>query len=196
MYTETGLGIAPAAISIGVAIGQKIAKLLGGHLTANVQRIAGQISDNYQAALNGDAGALEWLYTKSGGHDTDNKLKVLENGSGWRISDVGGGLQVGVIYASGLRRATYEYYTDAAAKTRVPIQKAGIGAEWFRLNNISTPTYAATNKTPLMTIAPPQAQPEPQRSQASLFGMDFSNPMTTLAPLGLIALAFVFRERE
>lgn len=192
MYT--GLGIEPvAAASIAMQVSSKIGSLLGGTLSANVKLHSDELAAHYSAALNGDSTALQWLYEKSGGLDSGSINFNNYTGKGWAPKDFQGSLASALIYAVGFRRATYEYYMDAAAKAGQPVLASGTGANMVRLNNVDTPTYQSTNPVKLLTVAPPPIHaPEVQR--ASLFGMDVGSP-ATLASLGFIALAFILRDR-
>lgn len=191
MYT--GLGIAPA-IPIAIEVGQKISSLLGGHMTANLQRITGLIATNYSAALAGDRSALQWLYDKSGAADTGNINFNTYTGKGWTPKDIGGSsLMVMFQYAMGLRSATYDYYVDAAQKLGEEVLASPNKLNTVvKLNNIDTPLRTGSAPTKLLTVAAPA--PAPQVKQAGLLGMDLSSP-TVLASLGFVVLALILREK-
>jgi hypothetical protein len=195
-----GLGNPVAVAGTVMQVEKKLAYIFGGkQFKERIGKYATAIATNYQKALAGDSTALDWLYTKSGGYDTQKKGKNISDqytkGKGWTLKEVGGGtLMVAMIYAGGLRRATYEYYQDAATKLGVTVKPAGESLNVAaRLNNIETPVYEPTNAAPILTLQKPPVT-APTTQQASLFGLDVGSP-TLLASLGLIALAFILRER-
>lgn len=199
MYTASrgypGLGIAPViAVKIGVDVGQKIAQALGGHLTANQQKHAQEVVDHYAAAVNGDSSALQWLYEKSGGLDPTG-VNINFNkytGRGWKPQDFQGNLQGAMLATLAFRSLTYDYYVDAASKAGAQVGQRGAGAISGESKLVNTAKmYLPT----VATLTQQQAAQQPKTQQASLFGLDLSNPMTLLAPIGLLAAAFIFKDR-
>jgi hypothetical protein len=200
-----GLGVAPVmAVATIASIEKKLSDVFGGKaLRERYGRHAQEVLDHYNAAIsNRDTSALQWLYDRSGAGDAiavkNGVAQVMDKskGKGWHPSEFGGGLVISNVYADGFRTLTWEYYQDAAQQLGVPEGPKGRGVQsGVRLNNIDTPVYKATNVAPIVTLTPASSQPQSQ--QASIFGMDLGNlsPVVLLAPLGLLALSFLLRDR-
>lgn len=202
MYTRLGAAPAvPAVAKISLDIGAKLSALFGKQHERVAARIK-EITAKYNAAVNGDITALEWLYVKSGGRDSHTATKIdLGRIKGWRPQDVPGsvgsaGLVAAVSLAAQLRILSYDLYAEAAqAQGKEPLPPNPKLTQPY-LNIGMSPTTGEKLVPTVETLLAPakQAAEAAKVQQAGFLGMDISNP-TTLASLGLIALAFILRER-